>query len=132
MTGRICLDMLRARRSRREDLSGSWLPEPVVVPFDSPEEDVARADAVGLTMLVVLEKLSPAERLALVLHDVFVVPFEEVAPIVGRTTEASRQLASRARRHVRAAPVKSSSRLSPRTSPAPVASRASNGPVLRG
>ena len=104
VTGRICLDMLRARRSRREDLSGSWLPEPVVVPFDSPEDDVARADTVGLALLVVLETLSPAERLAFVLHDVFAVPFEEVAPIVGRSTEASRQLASRARRRVRAVP----------------------------
>jgi RNA polymerase sigma-70 factor, ECF subfamily len=104
VTSRICLDMLRARRSRREDLAGSWLPEPVVIPFDSPEEDVARADSVGLALLVVLEELSPSERLAFVLHDVFGVPFDEVAPIVGRSPQASRQLASRARRRVRAAP----------------------------
>jgi RNA polymerase sigma-70 factor (ECF subfamily) len=102
--GRLCLDMLRARRSRREDLAGSWLPEPIVLPFDSPEEDVTRADAVGLALLVVLEQLTPAERLAFVLHDVFAVPFDEVAAIVGRSPEACRQLASRARRRVRAAP----------------------------
>jgi RNA polymerase sigma-70 factor (ECF subfamily) len=103
VTGRICLDMLRARRSRREGLSGSWLPEPVVVPYDSPEEDTVRADSVGLALLVVLEALSPSERLAFVLHDVFAVPFDEIAPIVGRSSEASRQLASRARRRVRLA-----------------------------
>src|ERR1700690_4383819 len=102
--GRLCLDMLRSRRSRREGLAGSWLPEPIVLPFDSPEEDVTRADAVGLALLVVLERLTPAERLAFVLHDVFAVPFDEVAAIVGRSPEASRQLASRARRRVRAAP----------------------------
>ena len=102
--GRLCLDMLRSRRSRREDLAGSWLPEPIVLPFDSPEEDVTRADAVGLALLVVLERLTPAERLAFVLHDVFAVPFDEVAAIVGRSPEACRQLASRARRRVRAAP----------------------------
>lgn len=102
--GRICLDMLRRRRSRREDLAGSWLPEPIVLPFDSPEEDVVRADAVGLALLVVLEQLTPAERLAFVLHDVFAIPFDEVAAVVGRSPEASRQLASRARRRVRAAP----------------------------
>ena len=103
VTGRICLDMLRQRRSRREGLAGSWLPEPVVVPYDTPEEDVVRADSVGLAMLVVLEALSPSERLAFVLHDVFAVPFDQIAPIVGRSPEATRQLASRARRRVRLA-----------------------------
>lgn len=99
--GRICLDMLRARRARREDYAGSWLPEPVVVAYDSPEGDAVRADSVGLALLVVLETLDPAERLAFVLHDVFAVPFDEIAPIVGRSPEAARQLASRARRRVR-------------------------------
>ena len=107
VVGRICLDMLRARRSRREDYPGSWLPEPVVTPYDSPEEDAVRADSVGLALLIVLETLDPAERLAFVLHDVFAVPFDEIAPIVGRSPEASRQLASRARRRVRAEPPES-------------------------
>jgi RNA polymerase sigma factor (sigma-70 family) len=101
--GRICLDMLRVRRSRREDLVGSWLPEPIVVAYDSPEDEVARADAVGIALLVVLERLTPAERLAFVLHDVFAVPFEDIAPIVGRSPEATRQLASRGRRRARGA-----------------------------
>ncbi|HYM83618.1 MAG TPA: RNA polymerase sigma factor SigJ [Candidatus Dormibacteraeota bacterium] len=101
--GRICLDALRARRSHREDNVGSWLPEPVVAMYDSPEDEAARADSVGLALLVVLETLSPPERLAFVLHDVFAVPFDEIAPIVDRSTEATRQLASRGRRRVRAA-----------------------------
>ncbi len=103
VTGRICLDLLRQRRSRREGLAGSWLPEPVVVPYDTPEEDALRADTVGLALLVVLEALNPSERLAFVLHDVFAVPFDQIAPIVGRSPGASRQLASRARRRVRLA-----------------------------
>jgi RNA polymerase sigma-70 factor, ECF subfamily len=103
VVSRICLDMLRARRSRREDYAGSWLPEPVVTPADSPERDAVLADSVGLALLVVLETLSPAERLAFVLHDVFAVPFEEVATVVGRSPTAARQLASRARRRVQAA-----------------------------
>ena len=102
--GRICLDQLRARRSRREDLAGTWLPEPIVAAYDSPEEDAVRADTVGLALLVVLETLNPAERLAFVLHDVFAVPFDQIAPIVGRSPAAARQLASRARRRVRGAP----------------------------
>jgi len=102
--GRICLDQLRARRSRREDLGNAWLPEPVVAAYDSPEEDAVRADAVGLALLVVLETLNPAERLAFVLHDVFGVPFDQVASIVGRSPGAARQLASRARRRVRHVP----------------------------
>jgi RNA polymerase sigma factor (sigma-70 family) len=102
--GRICLDVLRARRSRREDPSGTWLPEPVVVAYGSPEEDVVRGDSVGLALLVVLETLSPAERLAFVLHDVFAVPFDEIATILDRSPDAVRQLASRARRRVRETP----------------------------
>lgn len=103
VVGRICLDRLRARRSRREEHAGSWLPEPVVVDDRSPEDDSILADSVGLAMLVVLEMLSPAERLAFVLHDVFDVPFDDVASVVGRSPTAARQLASRARRRIRAA-----------------------------
>jgi RNA polymerase sigma-70 factor, ECF subfamily len=104
VVGRICLDMLRARRSRREQYAGTWLPEPVVslASDDDPEGDVVLADSVGLALLIVLETLSPAERLAFVLHDVFAVPFDEVAGVVGRSPAATRQLASRARRRVRA------------------------------
>jgi RNA polymerase sigma-70 factor (ECF subfamily) len=103
VVGRICLDMLRARRSRREDYAGSWLPEPVVTADNSPEKDAVMADSVGLALLVVLETLSPAERLAFVLHDVFAVPFDEIAAVVDRSPTATRQLASRARRRVQAA-----------------------------
>jgi RNA polymerase sigma factor (sigma-70 family) len=107
VVGRVCLDMLRARRSRREEYVGTWLPEPIVsTDAPSPEDEALMADSVGLAMLVVLEELSPAERLAFVLHDTFGVPFDEIAPIVGRTPTAARQLASRARRRVRgAAPI---------------------------
>jgi RNA polymerase sigma factor (sigma-70 family) len=105
VVARVCLDMLRSRKSRREDYVGSWLPEPVVT-FDH-ESDPARqaelADSVGLALLVVLETLTPAERLAFVLHDMFGVSFEEIAPIVDRTPTNARQLASRARRRVRGA-----------------------------
>lgn len=107
--GRICLDFLRTRRSRRETYAGTWLPEPLVTAPpdetpapDSPERDAVMADSVGLALLVVLETLSPPERLAFVLHDVFGVPFEDIAPIVERTPAATRQLASRARRRVQA------------------------------
>src|SRR6266852_2244430 len=105
VVGRICLDMLRARRSRHEDYVGSWLPEPIVSLDDEsdPEQEALLADSVGLALLVVLETLTPAERLAFVLHDMFAVPFEEIAPIVGRTPTTTRQLASRARRRVRGA-----------------------------
>src|SRR5580765_7261989 len=107
VVGRVCLDMLRARRARREDYVGSWLPEPIVAPEGetSPEQEALLADSVGLALLVVLETLTPAERLAFVLHDTFGVPFDEIAPIVGRTPAAARQLASRARRRVQGAPV---------------------------
>ncbi|HEU4863771.1 MAG TPA: RNA polymerase sigma factor SigJ [Candidatus Limnocylindria bacterium] len=104
VVGRICLDILRRRRSRREELAGSWLPEPILrTPDDTdPEHESVMADSVGLALLVVLESLTPAERLAFVLHDVFGVPFEEIAPVVERSPAAARQLASRARRRVRA------------------------------
>jgi RNA polymerase sigma-70 factor, ECF subfamily len=104
VVARVCLDMLRARRSRREDLVGTWLPEPILsTDEDDPAHQAELADSVGLALLVVLDTLSPAERLAFVLHDMFGVPFEEVAPIVERTPAAARQLASRARRRVRGA-----------------------------
>ncbi|MDG4823188.1 sigma-70 family RNA polymerase sigma factor [Asanoa sp. WMMD1127] len=97
VVGRICLDMLRSRRARREEpLDG---PAPATQP--DPEQEALLADAVGPALLVVLDSLSPAERLAFVLHDLFAVPFEEVASIVGRSPAATRQLASRARRRVR-------------------------------
>lgn len=99
---RICLDMLRARKSRREEPMGPDVPEPI---DDSRESDAEMADSVGAALLVVLETLQPAERLAFVLHDMFAVSFEEIAPIVGRSVPAARQLASRARRRVQGAPV---------------------------
>jgi RNA polymerase sigma-70 factor (ECF subfamily) len=99
---RVCLDMLRARKSRREEPMGPHVPEPAA--DDSHGRDAEMADSVGAALLVVLETLAPAERLAFVLHDMFAVPFEEIAPIVGRTPAAARQLASRARRRVQGAP----------------------------
>jgi RNA polymerase sigma-70 factor (ECF subfamily) len=99
---RICLDMLRSRRSRREEPIGPHTPEPAV--FDTHDRDAEMADSVGAALLVVLETLRPAERLAFVLHDMFAVPFEEIAPIVGRTPATARQLASRARRRVQGTP----------------------------
>jgi RNA polymerase sigma-70 factor (ECF subfamily) len=105
VVGRISLDALRARRSRRESYAGSWLPEPVVEPLGdaAPEQQAALADSVGIALLAVLEELSPPERLAFVLHDVFGVTFGEIAPVVDRSPAAARQLASRARRRVRGA-----------------------------
>jgi RNA polymerase sigma factor (sigma-70 family) len=104
VVGRICLDTLRKRKSRKEQLAGSWLPEPIVrtAADAEPERETVMADSVGLALLVVLESLTPAERLAFVLHDVFGVPFEEIAPVLERSPAAARQLASRARRRVRA------------------------------
>jgi len=104
VVGRICLDALRRRKSRREQFTGTWLPEPIVRTANDagPERNAIIADSVGLALLVVLESLTPAERLSLVLHDVFGVPFEEIAPVVDRSPAAARQLASRARRRVRA------------------------------
>ena len=104
VVSRVCLDMLRTRTSRREDPLDTHLPDPVVtraIGRDAgPEAQAVRADSVGLALLVVLEKLEPAERLAFVLHDVFAMPFEEIAPVVDRSVVATRQLASRARRRV--------------------------------
>lgn len=106
VTGRVCLDMLRSRAARREDPlepSGTFVPDPVVSTLDriDPEQEVLLADSVGLALLVVLETLEPAERLAFVLHDMFAVPFDDIAPVVGRNPAATRQLASRARRRVK-------------------------------
>ncbi|PTR41937.1 RNA polymerase sigma-70 factor (ECF subfamily) [Rhodococcus sp. OK611] len=104
---RVCLNLLRARGARRETLLGVHLPDPIVGgPDDTgPEHEALLADSVGLALLVVLDTLPPAERLAFVLHDMFAVPFDDIAPIVDRSPEAARQLASRARRRVRSAPV---------------------------
>src|ERR671922_80071 len=105
VVARVCLDMLRSRRSRREEPFGPHVPEPIVSRESGvdPEHEALLADSVGLALLVVLDTLTPAERLAFVLHDMFAVPFEEIAPIVDRTPAAARQLASRARRRVRGA-----------------------------
>jgi RNA polymerase sigma factor (sigma-70 family) len=103
VVARVSLDMLRSRRARREDYAGSWLPEPVVTIENGPEDEAVLADSVGLALLVVLDTLTPAERLAFVLHDMFGMPFDEIAPIVDRSADATRQLASRARRRVRGA-----------------------------
>jgi RNA polymerase sigma factor (sigma-70 family) len=105
IVARVCLDMLRSRRSRREEPLGARFSDPIVSRQGGtdPEREALLADSVGLALLVVLDTLSPAERLAFVLHDMFAVPFEEIAPIVGRSPAASRQLASRARRRVRGA-----------------------------
>src|SRR5829696_9092872 len=102
VVARISLNMLRSRRSAREEPLNAYTPEPIVDPVDGsdPEHEALLADAVGLALLVVLETLSPAERLAFVLHDMFAVPFDEIAPIVDRSPDATRQLASRARRRV--------------------------------
>src|SRR2546423_4658706 len=107
VVARVCLNMLRSRTSRREEPLGVHMPDPIVSREDGidPEHQAMLADSVGLALLVVLELLDPAERLAFVLHDMFAVPFDEIAPIVGRSPAAARQLASRARRRVQAAPV---------------------------
>jgi len=105
IVARVCLDLLRSRQSRREQLAGEHLPEPVpdTGDTDGPEQQALLADSVGLALLVVLDTLSPAERLTFVLHDMFDVPFDQIASIVERSPVAARQLASRARRRVRAA-----------------------------
>ena len=101
VVARICLDMLRSRTSRREESLDTEIVEPPAkTATPDPEQEAVLADSVGLALLVVLDRLSPAERLAFVLHDLFAVPFDEIARIVGRTEEATRQLASRARRRV--------------------------------
>jgi RNA polymerase sigma-70 factor (ECF subfamily) len=101
VVARICLDMLRARKARREQSFGPDVPEPSVSAEDSIERNALLADSVGLALLIVLDKLNPAERVAFVLHDMFDIPFEDIAPIIERSPEATRQLASRARRRVR-------------------------------
>jgi RNA polymerase sigma-70 factor (ECF subfamily) len=105
IVSRVCLNQLRARAARPETLSGARVPDPVLSPADgpTPEQEALLADSVGLALLVVLETLTPAERVAFVLHDVFDFPFGEIAPMLGRTPEAARQLASRARHRVKAA-----------------------------
>jgi RNA polymerase sigma factor (sigma-70 family) len=102
VVARVCLNMLRSRRTRREEPLEAYVPDPIVSRTDAidPEQEALLADSVGLALNVVLEMLTPAERLAFVLHDMFAVPFEEIAPVVGRTPDAARQLASRARRRV--------------------------------
>jgi RNA polymerase sigma-70 factor (ECF subfamily) len=107
VVARVCLNMLRARTVRREEAFDGHLPDPVVSRDGElqPEEEAVLADSVGLALLVVLDTLAPAERLAFVLHDTFAVPFDEIAPLIGRTPEAARQLASRARRRVRGADI---------------------------
>jgi RNA polymerase sigma-70 factor (ECF subfamily) len=105
VVGRICIDMLRSRGSRREEPLEYYVPDPIVGPADgsNPEHQALLADSVGLALLVVLETLTPAERLAFVLHDMFAMPFDEIAPIVDRTPAAAKMLASRARRRVQGA-----------------------------
>jgi RNA polymerase sigma factor (sigma-70 family) len=106
IVARVALNMLRARKTRREQPFDVHMPDPIIDSADgtNPEHEALLADSVGLALLVVLETLTPAERLAFVLHDMFAVPFEEIAPIVDRSPEATRQLASRARRRVRGTP----------------------------
>ena len=106
VVGRVCLNMLRSRRARREELSESRVPDPVVTLSDTvdPEQEALLADSVGLALLVVLDALAPAERLAFVLHDVFGLPFADIATALDRSEAAAQQLASRARRRIRDAP----------------------------
>jgi len=111
VVARICLDMLRSRRSQREEALDAELIEPIADTKSDPEQEALLADSVGIALLVVLDKLSPAERVAFVLHDVFDLPFDEIAPIVDRTPDAARQLASRARRRVRGGKMTSNSDL---------------------
>ena len=107
VVGRVCLNLLRTRRGRREASFEMHVPDPIVGAEGGldPEQEALLGDSVGLALLVVLESLSPAERVAFVLHDVFAVPFDDIAPIVGRSSAATRQLASRGRRRVQGAPV---------------------------
>ncbi|UQA59882.1 sigma-70 family RNA polymerase sigma factor [Polyangium aurulentum] len=114
VTSRVCLDMLRSRKARAEDAVGERLPDIAPADTTNAEQEAVMADAVGLALLVVLETLEPAERLAFVLHDLFGVSFEEIAPIVGRSPVAARQLASRARRRVRGAPERDEAELARR------------------
>lgn len=102
VVARVCLDMLRSRKSRREEPMDEHVPEPAAT--DDAEQEALLADSVGLALHVVLQTLAPAERVAFVLHDMFAVPFDDIAPIVGRSATATRQLASRARRRVQGTP----------------------------
>jgi RNA polymerase sigma factor (sigma-70 family) len=105
VVSRVCLDMLRSRTTRREDSLDAHVPDPIVTRVDDdPAEHAILADSVGIALLVVLDTLPPAERLAFVLHDVFAVPFEQIGPILDRSPAAAKQLASRARRRLRTAP----------------------------
>jgi RNA polymerase sigma factor (sigma-70 family) len=107
VVARVCLNMLRSRKTRREASLETHVPDPIVSPEAGmdPEQEALLGDSVGLALLIVLDALTPAERVAFVLHDVFALPFDDIAPIVGRTPTAARQLASRARRRVQGAPV---------------------------
>jgi RNA polymerase sigma-70 factor (ECF subfamily) len=107
VVARVCLNMLRSRNVRREEPLDAHLPDPVIGPDGQlqPEDEALLADSVGLALLVVLDTLTPAERLAFVLHDMFELPFDEIAPMVGRSPQAARQLASRARRRVQGADI---------------------------
>jgi RNA polymerase sigma-70 factor, ECF subfamily len=104
VVARICLNLLRSREQRREDPVGVHMPDPIVT-GPEPEQEAVLADSVGLALMVVLDTLTPPERVAFVLHDLFAVPYEEIGPLLERTTDATRQLASRGRRRVREAPV---------------------------
>src|SRR5262249_29339967 len=106
VVARVSLNILRSRATRREEPLGVHVPDPIIDPADgtNPEHEALLADSVGLALLVVLETLTPAERLAFVRHDMFAVPFDEIAPIVHRSAEAARQLASRARRRIQGEP----------------------------
>jgi len=110
VVSRVCLDMLRGRKIRREESIGEQVNQSRLTSQRAdPESDALLADSVGVALLVVLDTLAPAERLAFVLHDIFATPFDEVGPIIGRSSTAAKQLASRARRRVRGAPVRSES-----------------------
>src|SRR5215467_8436368 len=108
IVARVCLNVLRSRNTRREEPMGMNVPDPVIsrVNGTNPEDEALLADSVGLALLVVLQTLTPAERLAFVLHDMFDLPFEEIAPVVGRSPATARQLASRGRRRVRGADIR--------------------------
>src|SRR6185503_16252243 len=109
VVSRVCLDMLRSRKSRREEPIGAQVPEPSVAGGEGadPEGEAVLADSVGMALLVVLDTLTPAERLAFVLHDLFAIPFDEIGSIVRRSPAAAKQLASRARLRVRGSPAPS-------------------------
>jgi RNA polymerase sigma factor (sigma-70 family) len=112
IVARVCLNVLRSRDARREEPMGAHVPDPIISPVNgtNPEDEALLADSVGLALQVVLETLTPAERLAFVLHDMFDLPFDEIAPMVGRSPATARKLASRARRRVRGADVQAPDR----------------------